>query len=103
MHHLITPEFTTLFEKFPLYSQESRKDPLIIAKLFDAYGSATWYLTEYDPDKQIAFGYVTGLMEDELGYVSIEELEAIRHPSLGVPRIEWDQHFPASPFSKVTS
>ena len=32
-----------------------------LAKLFDPVGSATWYLTEYDPVEKIAFGFVTGL------------------------------------------
>jgi len=53
---LITAEFETLFAEYPLYSQEKEKDPLIVAKLFDPCGSATWYLTEYDPKEKIAFG-----------------------------------------------
>ncbi len=31
------------------------KDPLVIAKLFDPCGSATWHLTEYDPEQKIPF------------------------------------------------
>ena len=65
---LITEEFEALFKDYPLYSQEHEKDPLVIAKLFDPTGSATWYLTEYDPVEKIAFSYVTGLVQDEFGY-----------------------------------
>ena len=58
------------------------KDKIVFAKLFNAYGSGTWYLTEYDPENQIAFGYVEGLVEDlfcdEWGYISIEELADLK-------------------------
>jgi hypothetical protein len=77
---LITEEFEKLFIKYPLYSQESEKDPLVIAKFFDPCGSATWFLTEYNPVDKIAFGYVTGLTADEFGYVSLIELESIKRP-----------------------
>ena len=31
---IITKEFEMLFKNYPLYSQENKKDPLVIAKLF---------------------------------------------------------------------
>ena len=77
---LITPEFEALFEEYPLYAQEKEDDPLVEAELFDPCGSATWYLTEYDPDTKTAFGFVTGLQVDEFGYVSLNELEEIKRP-----------------------
>ena len=77
---LITEEFEKLFEEYPLYKQEDEKDPLVVAKLFDPVGAGTWYLTEYDPEQKIAFGYVTGLQVDEFGYVSLIELESIQRP-----------------------
>lgn len=77
---LITEEFEKLFIEYPLYTQENEKDPLVLAKLFDPVGSATWFLTEYDPVEKIAFGYVTGLAHDEFGYVSLVELEGIQRP-----------------------
>jgi Protein of unknown function (DUF2958) len=64
---LKTPDLEELFKDYPLYSQELEKDPLVITKLFDPCGSATWYLLEYDPIEKIAFGYIQGLIEDELG------------------------------------
>jgi hypothetical protein len=77
---IVTKEFEELFKDYPLYSQEHEKDPKVISKLFDPCGSATWYLTEYDPAKKIAFGFVVGLHEDEFGYVSLKELESIQRP-----------------------
>ena len=101
MTHLITPEFINLFENNQVYSQEENKVPLIIAKLFDTFGSASWHLTEYDPEEKIAFGYVTGLAHDEWGYVSLTELESIKHQAFGIPRIERDLYFTLANFSEV--
>jgi hypothetical protein len=83
----------------PIYSQEDRSDPIVHCKLFHAFGSGTWYLTEYD-GKNMAFGYVTGLVANEWGYVSISELEAL-HLAGSVPRIECDLHFESTCFSKI--
>lgn len=83
----------------PLYSQEDAADPIVHCKLFHAYGAGTWYLTEYD-GKDIAFGYVAGLVEDEWGYVSINELAAL-HLAGSIPRIECDLFFSPVPASSV--
>ncbi len=101
MNRLINPEFIKLFEHYPLYSQEKQSDPLVIAKLFDAFGSATWYLTEFNLENHTAFGYVTGLMEDEWGYVPLDELSTIQVPALDVPRIERDLYFTQTRFSQL--
>lgn len=101
MSHLITEEFTNLFKNHQIYSQEKNDDPLIIVKLFDTFGSASWFLTEYNPEEKIAFGYVTGLAHDEWGYVSLTELESIKHQTLGIPRIERDLYFTPTNFSGV--
>jgi len=77
---LITEEFEALFKDYPLCLQEHEKDPLVVAKLFDPCGSASWYLLEYDPVEKIAFGYVTGMAADELGYISLIEMESITGP-----------------------
>ncbi len=100
MRHLTTPEFIALFKDYPFYSQEGNEDPLVIAKLFDTFGSATWYLTEYNPEENTAFGYVTGLSHDEWGYVSLAELEGIMF-SQEVPRIERDMYFESTKFSEL--
>ncbi len=80
---IVTKEFEALFKDYPLYSQEHEDDPLVVAKLFDPTGSATWLLTEYDPVQKIAFSWVQGLAEDEFGYISLTEMESIKGP-LGI-------------------
>ena len=97
---IITSEFIELFKGFPSFSQAKIKDPLVVAKLFDNAGTATWYLTEYDSEHKIAHGYVTGLQFDEWGNVYIPELEAIIHPILKIPRIERDLNFTQKPISQ---
>ncbi len=51
---LITEEFEKMFKDYPLYSQEH--DPIVVAKLSDPCGAATWFLLEDDPVERIAFG-----------------------------------------------
>ncbi len=112
---LITPEFEALFKKYPLRSQAQSDDPIIVAKLFNPCGSATWYLAEYDPQIKQAFGYVQGLVpgewNDEWGYISLEELEEIRIPITihmgniifekpNAITIERDLYFDPQPFSQ---
>jgi len=99
---IATKEFEALFKEYPLYSQENNKDPLVVAKLFDPYGAATWYLTEYDPEEKIAFVYVVDLVPGihELGNISIEEIESIEFAP-GVPRIEQDLHFEQKTLSEI--
>lgn len=41
------------------------------------------------------------MIQDELSYVSIEELEDIKHPSFGIPRIEQDLYFTQKPLSQT--
>lgn len=53
-------ECCTLAGLPPLYSQENVEDPLVLVKVFDPAGSWTWFLTEWDPDHNLAFGLVIG-------------------------------------------
>jgi len=96
---IVTEEFEALFKDYPLYSQEHEKDPLVVAKLFDPCGSASWYLLEYYPVEKIAFSYVMGLVQDEFGYTSLTEMESIQGP-LGIG-IEQDMYFVQKRLSEV--
>lgn len=94
---LITKEFENLFEKYPLYSQEGVKDPIVVAKLF--ISNITWYLTEYDKNSKNAFWYTTGLGGDEFGYTHIPELEEIKVH--GIWEVERDLYFKPAPLTSL--
>ena len=103
MTKIITQQFENLFRDYPLHSQNTEEDPLVVAKLFDIAGSATWFLCEFDPKDKVSFGYVTGLVPggDEWGYISVPELEQITHPLFPIPRIERDLYFNPVRFSVI--
>ena len=63
----------------------------IHVKLFNPMGNERWYLIEYNPETEVAFCYVTGMIDDELGYVSLNELKNLKLPS-GMS-IERDRYF----------
>jgi hypothetical protein len=84
---LLTKELEKRFAQ--VGSQESIKDPVIVAKFFNPAGAGTWYATEYDPKDQMFFGYVSifGDWNDEWGYFSLKELELYHGPwGLGIER-----------------
>jgi Protein of unknown function (DUF2958) len=79
-------------------SQEGNLNPLCKVKLFAPWGMWTWYLIEYDPETRMALALAQGF-DDEVGYVSLDELEQIRGP-LGL-RIERDRVFKPVPLSEL--
>lgn len=82
-------------------SQEEVTDPMIIAKFFNPSGAETWYAIAFNEEDNTCFGYVTGFGYDELGYFSIEELEALVIPPFGL-RVERDLYFTPCLLSKIT-
>lgn len=70
-------------------------DPLPVVKLFTPDAGAIWLLSEIDPsDPDRAFGLCDlGLGSPELGWVSLQELAAVRG-RLGLP-VEPDRHWRA--------
>lgn len=101
MNMRLLSEVKAKMAAWPIYSQESTEDKLVVMKLFNAFGSGTWYLTEYDPEDEQAFGYVTGLGGDEWGYFSIREMASIMLRGTRVPHIEIDRHFSPTRFSLI--
>ncbi len=80
-------------------SQETKKDPVIVAKFFNPVGAGTWYATEYDPEGRTFFGYVSifGDHNDEWGTFSLDELESFTGPwGLGIERDLYWTECPAS-------
>lgn len=62
-----------------------------VIKLFGG-GACTWLLTEYEPEARRFFGLCDlGMGSPELGYVSRDELEALRFPPFRLP-IERDMY-----------
>lgn len=44
---LMTKDLETRFERFPLYSQESKGfDAYVVVKYFNPFGADTWLITE---------------------------------------------------------
>lgn len=95
---LITNE---LRERFEIIGNQSEDlNPIIITKFFNPSGVGTWYVSEFEPDTNICFGYVTGLGHNEWGYFSLTELEALELP-LGL-KIERDRSFREQRFEELT-
>jgi hypothetical protein len=70
------------------------KDHPPVVKLHSKYGKAIWLLSELDATNNIAFGLCDlGQGKPELSYVSITDLESIKHARLKVPMVEIDPTF----------
>ena len=82
-----------------LYANDGKSEPetMVVVKYFTPDSHWTWYATEFD-GVDTFFGLVDG-MEQELGYFSLQELEAARGP-LGL-LVERDTQFLPTPLSKV--
>lgn len=66
----------------------------IIAKFFNPAGAGNWYAAEYDPTREVFFGFVSIFNDpacDELGYFPLSDLKDYKGP-LGIG-IERDLHF----------
>lgn len=107
-----------LMVDYPYGSQTEKAagEVVIPVKLFQLWGSITWWLSEYDATNQIAFGYVTGFIEDEWWSISIAELEDLQvsfviewlATNRNIPAVELDSsHKPVKfkqlPFNKDKS
>lgn len=79
--------------------EESRdmRDPVARVKLFDPTSGWTWWIAAYDPVDRLAYGLTHGF-EDELGYISMEEITVFRG-RFGLP-IERDLHWTPRPLSE---
>jgi hypothetical protein len=83
----------------PLYSQENVEDPMVICKFFHPLSTMTWYAIEGEPvgDDFIFFGWVHSDFP-ELGYFSLNEMQAVHVMGLGIER---DLHFTPKKLSEV--
>ena len=79
----------------PLYSQiEKPAAEITIPVKFFGGSACTWYATEYDPEEEIFFGFVTlgDPVNAELGTFSLAELKAARFRPFNLG-IERDRHW----------
>lgn len=74
------------------------KDKVLLIKFFTPDSNWTWYVTEYDPENKLFFGFVDGIYP-EWGCFSLYELENTKGP-LGL-NIERDIHWEPKKFSEV--
>jgi hypothetical protein len=80
-----------IIEKFAKQTPGSENNKPIL-KLFGG-SSCTWLLSEYDPEERMFFGLCDlGMGYPELGYVSYDELLAVKFPPFGLP-VERDKYF----------
>lgn len=99
---LITKEIhLDLMRQYPLGSDIDTQ--MVIAKIFNPYGSWTWYLLNADPDEAEDPNYLWAIVsgfEIEMGSVSLKELESVLVPPFGMP-LERDIHFTPIPAKEV--
>lgn len=82
-----------------LYETESVEDKVCHIKLINLMGVGTWYIVEYDSETNEAFGYADLGYYPELGYFSLDELEAYKGPH-GIG-IVWDMTFKPKLWSEI--
>lgn len=76
--------------------QDGSKNFKAVVKLFNPTGIGTWYLSELNPETNIAFG-LAKLQEKEFGYTSLDELKEFKGTfGLGIER---DRMFPMNKYS----
>ena len=78
MWRLMTPRLEEAFIGYPLYSLDGMGKDAVCRAVF-ALGSVRWFILEGETEGNdtILFGIVVGLMEDEYGYISLNELSEV--------------------------
>ena len=67
-------------------NQDGTKEFKAVLKLFNPTGLGTWYLSELDPETNVAFG-LCHITDKEYGYVDLNELENFKGAlGLGIER-----------------
>ncbi|EJW92211.1 hypothetical protein EVA_19682, partial [gut metagenome] len=78
MCRLMTRKLEEALKGYPLYSQDGKGKDAICRAIF-ALGGVRWFILEGEKESNdtILFGIVVGLLEDEYGYISLNELSSI--------------------------
>lgn len=75
-------------------AEQSEDKHKVYARLFALGSAATWLIIGYDPKDRMLFGYADlygGGDCAEWGYISLDELEALKFGS--IPKVERDRSF----------
>ncbi len=98
---LITKEIQKRLEKYPLYSQDGKKEDAICqVKFFLCVGAWSWFILEANLDEGVAYGIViSGNGEAEYGYISLSELQDLR-TKFGLT-VERDVSFSPTPLKEI--
>lgn len=94
---LLTEKIIEDFKKYPFGSQDNKKgmERKVLVKFFNPYGVGTWIITEAEWQEETKDWLLYGLGDlgygYEWGYVSFNELNALRVPPFHMP-IERDMY-----------
>ena len=81
---LLDSQYKKLVENYKV--QDNTKSFKAVVKLFNPTGIGTWYLSELNPETNVAFGLCC-LQEKKFGYVSLDELKEFKGVfGLGIER-----------------
>lgn len=106
MCRLLTPQLKEALKGFPLYSQDGKGKDAVCRAIF-ALGSVRWFILEGEADGRdtILFGIVIGLMEDEYGYISLNELSELSldltSQGLGTLQVRQQPNFQPTPLRNL--
>ena len=97
---LLTKEIEASLPTIEATVETASEDLEVKVKYFTPDGGGTWYIAAYCPINRLMFGLCDlGMGSPELGYVSLDELEALRG-ALGLP-VERDLYWNPCPLSEV--
>ncbi len=102
----MTPQLEVALKDYPLYSQDGKGKEALCRAIF-ALGSVRWFIIEgqREGNDTVLFGIVIGLMEDEYGYVSLNELSEVSidltAQGLGKLQVRQQQNFRPVPLKQL--
>ena len=106
MCRLMTTQLEEALKGFPLYSQDGKGKDAICRAIF-ALGGVRWFILEGEKEGNdtILFGIVIGLIEDEYGYISLNELSDIEldltKQGFGKLQVRQQEDFQPTPLKKL--
>ena len=105
-NRLFTPELEKALKDYPLYSQDGKKKDAMCIAVFHI-GNIRWYVLEGQKEGNdfILYGVVFGLIDNEYGYVSLNEMADLTIDAskygLGVLKVEQVEEFKACRLTEI--